>query len=94
MPLRELRHLASSPELGAGVRRAFERHGAAPPRDVAIDYVRWKPSTSCVLGLRGADGPPAQIGYVKIFLTGDPDNPALGARGKAAGRRRVRGARR
>jgi len=66
----ELEVLTRSDALRSDVRRALEAHGSAF-RDVAIDYVRFKPGTSCVLGFRDADAP-VPLGYVKVFLADDP----------------------
>jgi aminoglycoside phosphotransferase (APT) family kinase protein len=82
---RELERLGGAPALAAAVRRAFERHGSIPPRDITIDYVRFKPDTSCVLGLRDVDSSLPPIGYVKVFLAGDPEECVRKYRGRARG---------
>jgi aminoglycoside phosphotransferase (APT) family kinase protein len=64
--------LADSQELREGVTQTFVRRRAEPPRDLAIGYVRFKPGTSCLLGLHDATRALEAIGYVKVFLSGDP----------------------
>jgi hypothetical protein len=73
MPPDDLRRLVTSEALRSGIRDAFRKHDAAVFPDVRIDYVRYKPDTSCVLGLRATDGTDVPLGYVKVFLNGDPD---------------------
>lgn len=50
------------------INRVFARRGEELSRPPRITYVRFKPDTSCVLGL-GVDDVP--VGYVKFFLNGD-----------------------
>ena len=71
----------SRPEsLRAAVTDVLLRRGETPPDDLRVQYVRYKPGTSCVLGL-------GELGYLKLFL--DTDARAgvekYGDRGKAGG---------
>ena len=57
------------------IARAFERHGAEPPPGpLRVDYVRFKPGTSCLLGFgHGGTDTGSGLGYLKVFLSGDPE---------------------
>lgn len=86
MQLPELFALARSGDLSRRVLALDDGNGDAPAAAAAtVDYVRFKPGTSCLFGLGTTTSRP--LGYVKIFLSGGAEDcyEKYRSRGRDAG---------
>ena len=67
----EFREILDGTGLAGPIGAAFERRGEPAPGVPSVDYVRWKPGTSCLLGIGRGRGTPCDLGYVKLFIGTD-----------------------